>query len=105
MSDLIRSMCLERKVDVVQLEYTQMAEYREDTGAVPVILVEHDITFTLYKQLADFNRDPETRKDFHRWREFERSALQCSNQVWTMSDEERSVVLEHGAVRNRTRVI
>jgi glycosyltransferase involved in cell wall biosynthesis len=105
MSDLIRSLCLEHAVDLVQLEYTQMAEYREHTGGVPVILVEHDITFTLYSQLADFNGDPQTRKDFHRWRDFERSALQCSDVVWTMSEDERGVALEHGAPRNRTRVI
>ena len=53
-----------------------MAEYRDDTGAVPVILVEHDITFTLYSQLADFNRDPKVRNDYHRWLEFERK--RCS---------------------------
>jgi glycosyltransferase involved in cell wall biosynthesis len=105
MSDLIRSMCLERKVDVVQLEYTQMAEYREDTGAVPVILVEHDITFTLYSQLADFKPEPQVRNDYRRWLDFERIALQCSNQVWTMSDEERAVAHNHGAPRNGTKVI
>src|SRR5580658_3867084 len=105
MSDLIRGLCLERKVDLVQLEYTQMAEYREETGAVPVILVEHDITFTLYSQLADFNRDARVRDDYRRWLEFERVALQCSNMVWTMSGEESAVALEHGAPRNRTRAI
>jgi glycosyltransferase involved in cell wall biosynthesis len=103
MSDLIRS--LSRRVDLVQLEYTQMAEYREDTGALPVILVEHDITFTLYSQLADFNPDPQTRNEYSRWLDFERIALQCSNQVWTMSDEERSIALDHGASRHRTKVI
>jgi glycosyltransferase involved in cell wall biosynthesis len=103
MSDLIRS--LSRRVDLVQLEYTQMAEYREDTGAVPVILVEHDITFTLYSQLADFNPEPQARSEYGRWLDFERIALQCSNQVWTMSDEERSIALAHGASRHRTKVI
>jgi glycosyltransferase involved in cell wall biosynthesis len=105
MSDLVRSMCLERQVDLVQIEYTQMAEYREDTGAVPVILVEHDITFTLYNQLADFDRKPRTRQNYDRWLEFERAALQCSNLVWTMSPDERSVALAHGAPRNFTRVV
>jgi glycosyltransferase involved in cell wall biosynthesis len=105
MSDLIRGLCLEHRVDVVQLEYTQMAEYRDDTGAVPVILVEHDITFTLYGQLADFSSEPRARRDFQQWLEFERSALQCSSQVWTMSRDERAVALNHGAPRNGTRVI
>jgi glycosyltransferase involved in cell wall biosynthesis len=105
MSDLIRGLCLDRKVDLVQLEYTQMAEYREDTGAVPVILVEHDITFTLYSQLADLNPEPQARNDYRQWLDFERIALQCSNQVWTMSDEERSIALGHGASLHRTKVI
>jgi glycosyltransferase involved in cell wall biosynthesis len=105
MSDLIRSLCLDRKVDLVQLEYTQMAEYREDTGAVPVVLVEHDITFTLYSQLADLNPDPQVRNDYRQWLDFERIALQCSNQVWTMSEEECSIALDHGASRQRTKVI
>jgi len=106
MSDLIRNLCtVERRIDLVQLEYTQMAEYRDATGAVPTILVEHDITFTLYKQLAEFNGLAETHREFVRWREFERAALQCSNIVWTMSAEERSVALDHGAARARTRVV
>jgi glycosyltransferase involved in cell wall biosynthesis len=106
MSDLIRTLCtVERKIDLVQLEYTQMAEYRDSTGAVPTILVEHDITFTLYRQLAEFNGLAETHKEFVRWREFERAALQCSNIVWTMSAEERSVALDHGGTHARTRVV
>jgi glycosyltransferase involved in cell wall biosynthesis len=105
MSDLIRTLCLDHRVDIVQLEYTQLAEYRDDTGGVPVILVEHDITFTLYSQLADFMREPQVRRDYERWLEFERAALQCSNTVWTMSHDERSVAIEHGAPRECTRVI
>ncbi len=105
MADLVRGLCLDHKVDLVQLEYTQMAEYRDHTGQVPVILVEHDITFTLYRQLADFNQLPETHAEFRRWREFERAALQCSNIVWTMSNDECAVALEHGAPRSHTRVI
>jgi glycosyltransferase involved in cell wall biosynthesis len=45
------------------------------------------------------------RDDYRRWLDFERIALQCSNQVWTMSGEERSVALDHGATRHRTKVI
>ena len=69
---------------VAQLEFTQMAQYARDCAPARTILVEHDITFTLYAQLADFNSKPQTRKDFECWLEFERSALQCSSQVWTM---------------------
>jgi glycosyltransferase involved in cell wall biosynthesis len=105
MSDLIRNLCSSGTVDLVQLEYTQMAEYREHAGRVPVILAEHDITFTLYSQLAEFRQDIETRKEYERWRDFEREALQCSDAVWTMSDDERAVAIEHRAPRDRTHVI
>jgi glycosyltransferase involved in cell wall biosynthesis len=105
MADLIRSLCFENRVDLVQLEYTQLAEYRNDTGAVPVILVEHDITFTLYRQLADINPGNETRREYERWLEFEREALQCSDMVWTMSEEDRSAAIEYGAPHAATPVI
>src|ERR1019366_113018 len=79
MADLIRSFCLGRRVDLVQLEYTQMSEYRLQTGAVPVLLVEHDITFTLHRQFAETSGDAKTRQEYERWLTFEREALQCSN--------------------------
>lgn len=105
MSDLIRDLCLSRQVDIVQLEYTQLAEYRDDTGAIPVILVEHDITFSLYKQLADFEKTPRATAEYRRWLDFERMALQCSTMVWTMSPDECEAALGHGAPRSRTLVI
>lgn len=97
MADLVRRFCLERRVDLVQLEYTQMAEYRDHTGAVPVLLVEHDITFTLHRQLADTRGDAKTRAEYERWLSFEREALQCSNAVWTMSGSDRDLAIRYGA--------
>jgi glycosyltransferase involved in cell wall biosynthesis len=102
MSSLIRGMCLNPTVDLVQLEYTQMAEYADHTGSVPVILVEHDLTFTLYEQLAktqpgSASQKQAAQKQYELWNVFERAALQCSNAVWTMSDRDRAIALEHGA--------
>ncbi len=97
MDRLIRTFCAEGEVDLVQLEYTQMAEYRDSAGRVPVLLVEHDITFTLYRQL----NDPTAAL----WQEFERKALQCSNAVWTMSEHDRAIALEHGSSRRNTAVV
>ncbi|MGD1069103.1 MAG: glycosyltransferase family 4 protein [Bryobacteraceae bacterium] len=105
MQDLVRRLCLERRVDLVQLEYTQMAEYRDQTGAIPLVLVEHDITFTLYEQLAHISPKPEARAEYLRWLAFEREALQCSNAVWTMSDGDRAKALEFGAPRKSTVVV
>ena len=36
---------------VAQLEFTHMAQYARECNAVPTILVEHDITFDLYRQM------------------------------------------------------
>ncbi len=105
MADLIRTLCLEHRVDLVQLEYTQLAEYRDDTGAVPVILVEHDITFTLYRQLYQADGNPVTRREYDRWLEFEREALQCVNRVWTMSHEDRAEAISYGASERNVEVI
>ena len=105
MEDLIRSLCLSGEIDLVQLEYTQMAEYRKFAGSLPVILVEHDITFSLYDQLAGFERKPEIVRQLELWRDFEREALQCSDTVWTMSEEERALAIEYRAPRNRTLAI
>ena len=109
MGDLIRRFCLSHSVDLVQLEYTQMAEYRDDTGAIPVLLVEHDITFTLHRQLAELgsglNDSVGLPREYQRWLSFERQALQCCSLVWTMSGHDRAIALEHGAPRMRTHVV
>jgi glycosyltransferase involved in cell wall biosynthesis len=105
MADLIRTLCLEHRVDLVQLEYTQLGEYRYETGAVPVILVEHDITFTLYRQLYEANGRVETRREYDRWLEFEREALQCVNRVWTMSYDDRAEAIAYGAAERHAEVI
>jgi glycosyltransferase involved in cell wall biosynthesis len=105
MAELVRRLCLEHRVDIVQLEYTQMAEYRDHTGAVPLVLVEHDITFTLYDQLAQFSPDPKAKTEYLQWLAFEREALQCSNAVWTMSERDRETALKFGAPPRSTVVV
>src|SRR5207244_3073255 len=40
---------------LAQLEFTQMAQYAPDCAPVPVVLVEHDITFDLFEQLLALN--------------------------------------------------
>lgn len=105
MTDLIRSLCSELAVDLVQLEYTQLAGYREHTGDVPVILVEHDITFTLYRQLSDLNGGAEILREYQRWLAFETEALRSADMVWTVSGDDREAAIEHGAAGYRTKVI
>lgn len=91
MAALVRELA--RRVDIVQLEYTQMAEYRACAEGRPVILVEHDITFTLYQQLG---------RDHDIWERFESEALSAVDTVWTMSGRDRELAIEHGASRGST---
>jgi glycosyltransferase involved in cell wall biosynthesis len=97
MRRLIEELCIAGGVDAVQLEYTQMAEYRTCIQHAPVILVEHDITFTLYSQL----KDPEAQ----RWLDFEREALREVDAVWTMSEEDRAVAIQNGSRPESTIVV
>ena len=85
MAGLIRRFSPE--CNVVQLEYTQMALYRECAGTRPVILVEHDITFTLYRQSADAEL----------WRTFETDALRRVDTVWAMSEADCALARGEGA--------
>lgn len=105
MSALIARLCRERSVGLVQLEYTQMAEYRACAGTLPVLLVEHDITFSLHMQLAESAGRETAREQFHLWREFEQKALSEVRQVWTMSEQDRQLALQTGAPATATSVV
>jgi polysaccharide biosynthesis protein PslH len=67
--------------DVVQVEYTTLAPYGGD------ILVAHDVTFQLYRQIYEREHSLRTWWDYWRWRRFE--------QRW--SRRYRSVVVMCGA--------
>jgi glycosyltransferase involved in cell wall biosynthesis len=70
---------------IAQLEFTQMAQYAGDCAPARTILVEHDITFDLYEQLARTAADWETLRELERWREFEARAWVEVDRVVTMS--------------------
>lgn len=94
MRELIGSLCRKLRFDIVQLEYTQMAGYREAATGLPAILVEHDLTFTLYQQLGD--------REYKRWLQFEREHLQAFPAVWTMSELDRNRAIAEGSPEQRT---
>ena len=78
---------------IVQLEWTQMAQYTPECAPAATVLVEHDITFDLYEQLANQNEgDREVRTQLERWRTFETSAWKLVNRVVTMSEKDRAMV-------------
>jgi len=81
---------------VAQLEFTQMAQYSSDCTPAKTILIEHDVTFDLYRQLLAQGDDWELRHQLQRWIPFETAAWQQVNCVVTMSEADRKLVISHG---------
>ena len=78
----------EYKVEALQVEYTMLAPYAGD------ILVEHDITFELYRQVRDQlptgTAELSRRWDFWRWRRFETKWAKRYRQVVVMSEQDQA---------------
>jgi len=68
----------EYKIEAVQVEYTMLAPYRGD------VLVEHDITYELYRQIRDGSW-----WDYWRWRRFETKWIGRYRKVVVMSEQDR----------------
>lgn len=79
--------------DLLQVEYTHMAHFRDAAPEIPALLVEHDLTYQLYRQLAESRRGPESEAEYGRWRVFERRWLAAYDAVWTVSEEDRSAAI------------
>jgi glycosyltransferase involved in cell wall biosynthesis len=87
----------EWRPDLLQVEYTHMAHFRDAAPEIPALLVEHDLTFHLYRQLAESRRDAESEAEYRRWLEFERRWLAAYDGVWTVSEEDRlAAIAESG---------
>jgi GT2 family glycosyltransferase/glycosyltransferase involved in cell wall biosynthesis len=84
---------------VVQLEFTQMAQYAAACAPAHTILVEHDITFDLQQQLLAVNDSGEQRRELALWRKFEIAAWRNVDRVVTMSERDRRVVTGTPAVK------
>jgi len=92
--------------DVLQIEYTHMAHFRDSVPDVPTLLVEHDLTFSLYRQFAEDRPCEATRREYQRWLRFERRCLADYDGVWTVSpDDCRSAMAEGGRSRESTFVV
>lgn len=77
---------------ILQLEFTHMAQYRNEAGAARTILVEHDVTVDLYRQLAEQQRDWEAQRQLVRWMRFEKAAWRQVDCVVVMSARDRELV-------------
>jgi glycosyltransferase involved in cell wall biosynthesis len=89
---VIAEMARQWEPHVLQIEYTHMAHFRDAATHVPAILVEHDVTFTLYRQLADTLPGAEAEAEFARWFAFEQQWLKAYDAVWTVSEQDRELV-------------
>ncbi len=94
---LIAELSARWKPDVLQVEYTHMAAMRDAAPQVPAILVEHDLTFSLYRQLAE-DKPPGGRaqREYQRWRKFEGHWLSVYDTVWTVSEEDCASAIHEG---------
>lgn len=72
--------------ELLQVEYTQLAEYGGD------VLVEHDVTFDLFSQIARQSRSLAAWWDYFRWRRFETSALRRYRKVVVMSKKDAELL-------------
>jgi ribosomal protein S18 acetylase RimI-like enzyme len=74
----------EYRIEAVQVEYTMLAPYAGD------VLVEHDVTFELYRQVWE-----KTRRgwwDYWRWRRFENKWIGRYRRAVVMSDQDRALL-------------
>jgi glycosyltransferase involved in cell wall biosynthesis len=94
--------------EALQIEYTQLAEY----GAAGAdVLVEHDVTFDLFGQVARRERTLRAWWDYFRWRRFETRWTRRYSSVVAMSKKDagllgpgvRSSVVENGVDLSRFR--
>ena len=84
-----RALAVERRrfgFELLQVEYTQLVEYGGD------ILVEHDVTFDLFRQVAQRDRTLAARWDYLRWRRFESRAARLYRSVIVMSNKDAALL-------------
>ncbi len=95
------------QVAVVQVEYTQLAHLRCPPG-VKTVLVEHDVTFDLHRQIrlsARGRRRLAAWLDERRWRAYEVRHARRFDRVAAMSDEDAERLVRAGLERGRIAVI
>jgi glycosyltransferase involved in cell wall biosynthesis len=100
--DTVARLAAEWEPDVLQIEFTHMADFRDAAPNTPAILVEHDLTFSLYGQIAESEGNEEARREYARWLEFERRWLREYDAVWTVSEQDRLAAIREGSKPDST---
>jgi GT2 family glycosyltransferase/glycosyltransferase involved in cell wall biosynthesis len=85
------------KPALVQLEFTQMAQYAAACVPAKTLLIEHDITFDLQQQLLATTAETgaallELQQQLQKWKAFETTAWQHVDAVVTMSPKDEQTV-------------
>lgn len=93
MRALIADIARRWRPELLQFEYTHMAAFRDAAPEVPAILVEHDLTFHLYRQLAANKPSADADAEYRRWLTFEQHWLRVYDGVWTVSEEDCATVV------------
>ncbi|HYL36302.1 MAG TPA: GNAT family N-acetyltransferase [Bryobacteraceae bacterium] len=78
----------EHKIEAIQVEYTMLAPYSVD------VLVEHDVTFDLYRQVWEQPGAASLSRawDYWRWRRFEKKWIARYRRVVVMSDRDAALL-------------
>lgn len=79
-------LCREYEVAARQIEYTHLAGYRGE------ILVEHDVTFDLQRQVLDREHSVPAWWNWRRWRRFETGVISEFQRVIAMSDKDAELL-------------
>jgi ribosomal protein S18 acetylase RimI-like enzyme len=93
MKRLWKDLTRQYRIDLRQIEYTCLARYRGE------ILVEHDVTFDLYRQVFEREHSSPAWWNWWRWRRFETRAVENFARVVTMSEKDSWLLgLAHGTL-------
>ncbi len=84
--DQLRQTLQRHQVPLLQVEYTQMADYGGD------VLVEHDVTFDLFQQIHRREDSLASWWNLFRWRRFEMRAVGRFRSVITMSEKDTGLL-------------
>ncbi len=93
MQRLLTELRHQYEIRVVQVEYTHMASYGGD------VLVEHDVTFDLYRQIHERERTFSSWWNYHRWLWYERRVAANFKRVVVMSEKD-TALLPHADARS-----
>jgi ribosomal-protein-alanine acetyltransferase len=90
----LEDACRDFRPDLRQVEYTQLAGFGGD------VLVEHDVTFDLYRQIRNRERSASAWWNWFRWWRFERRAVKRFSRVVAMSEKDAAMLGRASVIPN-----